>query len=185
MARRKPEDIIALVDAHHNQTEPMRQRMEDDYSIYRLAPYDAGEGYQSYTSNEPQTFADKVMGWIANAEMTVRIPHGGNDRKIREKNDLKERFLIGVLRAADERLCNMMLPPLKDQLAWYATLRGWYAGRVLHAKREAGTTYVASVEHVLGDRGRWPGVGLLQGREDQGSDPDTVPHQARRHERAR
>ena len=74
--------------------------------------------------------------------MTVRIPHGGSDRKLREKNDLKERFLIGVLRSADERLCNMMLPPLRDQLAWYSTLRGWYAGRALLAKRDDGSTYV-------------------------------------------
>ena len=142
MAKRKPEDIIALVDGHHDLTEPLRQRMEDDHAIYRLSAYDAGEGYQSYTSNEPQTFADKVMGWISNADMTVRIPHNGSDKKIREKNDLKERFLIGMLKAADERLCNMMLPPLKDQLAWYSTLRGWYAGRALLAKRDDGTTYV-------------------------------------------
>ena len=46
MARRKPEDIIALVDSHYDQTEPLRQRMEDAHAIYRLAPYDAGEGYQ-------------------------------------------------------------------------------------------------------------------------------------------
>ena len=142
MAKRKPEDIIALVEGHYNATEPLRQRMEDDHAIYRLAPYDAGEGYQSFTSNEPQTYADKVMGWIAGAEMTVRIPHNGNDRDTREKNDLKERFLVGVLRAADERLCTMMLPPLKDQLAWYMTIRGWYAGRALLAKRKDGTTYV-------------------------------------------
>ena len=142
MAKRKPEDIIALVEGHYNATEPLRQRMEDDHAIYRLAPYDAGEGYQSYTSNEPQTYADKVMGWLAGAEMTVRIPHTGNDRKTRQKNDLKERFLIGILHAADERLCNMMLPPIKDQLSWYMTMRGWYAGRALLAKRKDGTTYV-------------------------------------------
>ena len=142
MAKRKPEDIIALVEGHYNATEPLRQRMEDDHAIYRLAPYDAGEGYQSYTSNEPQTYADKVMGWIAGSEMTVRIPHNGNDKKTREKNDLKERFLVGIMRSADERLCNMMLPPLKDQLAWYMTIRGWYAGRALLAKRKDGSTYV-------------------------------------------
>ena len=142
MAKRKPEDIVALVEGHYNATEPLRQRMEDDHAIYRLAPYDSGEGYQSFTSNEPQTYADKVMGWIAGAEMTVRIPHNGNDRDTREKNDLKERFLVGILRAADERLCTMMLPPLKDQLAWYMTIRGWYAGRALLAKRKDGSTYV-------------------------------------------
>ena len=142
MPRRKPEDIIALVDGHYDATEPLRDRMEEDHALYRLAPYDAGEGYQSYTSNEPQTFADKVMGWISGAEMTVRIPHDGADEELRDKNDQKERVLIGILRAADERLCSMMQPSLRDQLAWYAVIRGWYSGRALLAKREDGSTYV-------------------------------------------
>ena len=142
MARRKPEDIISLVDSHYNSTEPLRQRMEDDHSLYRLEEYDAGEGYQSYTSNEPQTYADKVMGWITGAEMTVRIPHDGADADTRSKNDDKERFLIGVLKAADDRLGSMMVPPLRDQLAWYTVIRGWYAGRALLAKKEDGSTYV-------------------------------------------
>ena len=140
--RRKPEDIVALVEGHKDATNALRQRMEDDHELYRLKPYDAGEGYQSYTSNEPQTFADKVMGWISNSEMTVRIPHAAADADRREKNDLKEKFLIGILAAADERLSTMMQPGLRDQLGWYAVLRGWYAGRSLLAKREDGSTYV-------------------------------------------
>ena len=131
MARRKPEDIVALVEGHYDATEPLRQRMQDDHSLFRLEPYDAGEGYQSYTSNDPQTYAEKVIGWVSGAEMTVRIPHDGADADLREKNDLKERFLIGILAAADERLCRLMLPTLRDQIGWYATIRGWYAGRAL------------------------------------------------------
>ena len=142
MARRKPEDIIALVEGHYDATEPLRQRMQDDHALYRLEPYDAGEGYQSYTSNEPQTFAEKIIGWISGADMTVRIPHDGADPDLRERNDLKERFLIGIERAANERLCHMMLPELRDQLAWYSAIRGWYAGRALLAKRPDGSTYV-------------------------------------------
>ncbi len=142
MARRRPEDIVSLVDAHYDATEPLRQRMQDDHELYRLEPYDAGEGYQSYTSNEPQTYAEKVIGWISGADMTVRIPHDGADADLREKNDLKERFLIGIEKSANERLSKMMLPELRDQLAWYAAVRGWYAGRALLAKRQDGTTYV-------------------------------------------
>ena len=142
MARRKPEDIVALVEAHYDATEPLRQRMQDDHALYRLDPFDAGEGYQSYTSNDPQTYAEKVIGWVSSAEMTVRIPHDGAEPKIRERNDMKERFLIGLLKAADERLCRLMLPTLRDQIGWYAVLRGWYAGRALLAKREDGSTYV-------------------------------------------
>ena len=142
MARRKPEDIIELVESHYDSTEPMRQRMQDDHALYRLEPYDAGEGYQAYTSNDPQTYAEKVIGWITGADMTVRIPYDGGDDEDRERNDMKERFLIGMLKAADERLCRMMLPTLRDQIAWYVAIRGWYAGRALLAKREDGSTYV-------------------------------------------
>ena len=74
--------------------------------------------------------------------MTVRIPHDGADADLRERNDLKERFLIGIERAANERLCRMMLPELRDQLSWYSAIRGWYAGRALLAKRPDGSTYV-------------------------------------------
>ena len=101
MARRRPEDIVALVDGHYDATEPLRQRMQDDHALYRLEPYDAGEGYQSYTSNEPQTYAEKVIGWIAGADMTVRIPHDGADPELRERNDMKERFLIGIEKAGN------------------------------------------------------------------------------------
>ena len=142
MAKRKPEDIVSLVESHYDATEPLRQRMQDDHALYRLEPYDAGEGYQSYTSNEPQTYAEKIINWISGADMTVRIPHDGADADLREKNDLKEKFLIGIERSANERLSRMMLPDLRDQLSWYSAIRGWYAGRALLAKRPDGSTYV-------------------------------------------
>ena len=142
MAKRKPEDIIELVDAHYDATEPLRTRMQEDHDLYRLEPFDAGEGYQSYTSNSPQTYAEKVIGWVSGAEMTVRIPHDTADPDLRQRNEMKERFLIGISRAADERLMRMMVPTLRDQLGWYAAVRGWVAGRALLAKRTNGTTYV-------------------------------------------
>ena len=54
MANYTPEEITSLVDTHYDLTEPMRTRMDNDHKIYRLDEFDAGEGYQSYTSNEPQ-----------------------------------------------------------------------------------------------------------------------------------
>ena len=131
-----------LVDSHYDITEPLRSRMDTDHQLYRLEPYDAGDGYQSYTSNEPQTYADKVISWMASADRVVRIPPSGNPRNTREINNDKERFIIGALRAADERLTRKMQPGLKDQLAWYVTLRGWYAGRTLLVKDKDGKTHV-------------------------------------------
>jgi len=142
MARRTVESILDLVEGHHEATQSLRNRMDLDHQLYRLEPYDAGDGYQSYTSNEPQTYADKIISWLAGAEKIVRIPPAGNPRNNRETNNDKERFLIGALRAADDRLCMNLSPPLQSQLAWYITLRGWYAGRALLVKKSDEDTYV-------------------------------------------
>ena len=87
MANYKPEEIIALVDNHYDLTEPLRTRMDDDHKIYRLEEFDAGEGFQSYTSNEPQVYADKLISWMSSAEMIVRIPYANSQRESRENND--------------------------------------------------------------------------------------------------
>ncbi len=142
MARRKVEDIINLVDSHYDSTEPLRSRMDADHNLYRLSPFDAGDGYQSYTSNEPQTYADKIISWLAGSDMIVRIPPAGNPRNSREVNNDKERFIIGALKSANERLMKRLQPCLQDQLSWYTTLRGWYAGRALLVKRDDNDTFI-------------------------------------------
>ena len=142
MANYTPEEITALVDNHYDLTEPMRSRMDDDHKLYRLDEFDAGDGYQSYTSNEPQVYADKLISWMTSADMVIRIPYGNSEREQRENNDSKEKFLIGILKSADERLMNRLQPTVRQQLSWYITLRGWYAGRALLVKDDDGETYV-------------------------------------------
>ena len=138
----KASDIIDKVDVHYDNTEKLRQRMEDDYSLYRLDPYDAGDGYQSYTSNAPQTYADKVISWIVSSEMVARIPNIHENEEIRFANNNKEKVFLGMLRSADERLKNSLSPSIKNQLAFYIAIRGWYAGRALLTKKNDGATYV-------------------------------------------
>ena len=138
----KANDIIDKVDIHYDNTEKLRQRMEDDYSLYRLDPYEAGDGYQSYTSTAPQTYADKVISWIVSSEMVVRIPNVTENREMRDANNKKEKVFLGMLRSADERLKNTLKPSIKNQLAFYVAIRGWYAGRALLTKRDDGTTYI-------------------------------------------
>lgn len=136
MARRKASEIIDMVESHYNATYPLRDRMEQDHRLYRLEPYDAGDGYRSYTSNEPQVMADKIVGWLTSAEMVVRIPFNGNQREQRDTNNQKERFLTGIMRAADDNLSARLLPSVRNQLSWFLTVRGWYAGRAILIKNE-------------------------------------------------
>ena len=138
----KPERIIDKVESHYDATEPLRNRMDRDYSLYRLDPYDAGDGYQSYTSNEPSTFADKVISFVTGSEMVARIPNVAEKEKTRKANNMKEKFFLGILKSADERIKRHSMPSIKNQLAWYITLRGWYAGRALLIKDKDEDTYV-------------------------------------------
>ena len=142
MARRKPEEIIALVEQHDYDTDALRQRFTDDYRLYRLEEFDAGEGYESYTSNEPQTYADKVISFLTDSELVIRIPYNNADEEQREINDTKERFLIGALRSADERLQRRLQPTIRQQFSWYSVIRGWYAGRVLLIKDKEENTHI-------------------------------------------
>ena len=138
----KPERIIDKVESHYDATEPLRNRMDRDFSLYRLDPYDAGDGYQSYTSNEPSTYADKIISFVTGSEMVARIPNVSEKEKDREKNNKKEKFFLGILKSADERIKRHSMPSIKNQLAWYITLRGWYAGRALLVKDKDEDTYV-------------------------------------------
>ncbi len=142
MARLTPEEIIDLVEQHDYDTDALRDRFTDDYRLYRLEEYDAGEGYESYTSNEPQTYADKVVSFLTDAELVIRIPYNMANEEQRKANDAKERFLLGSMRAADERLQKRLQPTVRQQFSWFVTLRGWYAGRVLLVKDAEENTHV-------------------------------------------
>ena len=118
-----------------------RSRMEEDYSLYRMNDFDAGEGYQSYTSNAPRILADKIVSYLSQASMSVKV-HLAPSHDARESGALKEKFIIGSMNLADERMLRLGQPALREQLAFYITLRGWYAGRAVLNKRPDGTTYI-------------------------------------------
>ena len=118
-----------------------RARMENDYGLYRMNPYDAGTGYQSYTSNAPKILADKIISYLSNAQMSVRVPISAEVAD-RTPGTLKEKFVIGVLNLADERMQRYGQPSLREQLSFYVVLRGWYAGRAMLNKHKDGSTYV-------------------------------------------
>ena len=106
----------------------LRDRWELDYSYYSLEEYDAGEGYQAYTSNKPRTTADKIISYLTEAAMTIRTRYDKNNPESAESGTTLEKFIRGCIRMGDDRLTSMLSPMLQDQLAWYIAVRGWYCG---------------------------------------------------------
>ena len=112
-----PDEIIRAVGRQEEQTLSLRDRMEGDYRLYRLEPYQEVDGYgqpvegfRSYTSNAPQVYADKVIQWIARAEFGIRIPQGGRTRAQRAVDGLKEKWTWGLMRSVDRRIQQRMEP---------------------------------------------------------------------------
>ncbi len=137
-----PSEIVKWFDEKQAAMQTLLTRMDEDLSRYRLEPFDAGADYASYTSNDPATFADKIMAWIVQGTLTVSIPPSEEPRGNRDIDAKKERFLLGCLNAADEQLLLHLQPPLRNQLAFYTCLRGGVFGVSMLAKRPDGKTYV-------------------------------------------
>lgn len=135
-------EIIALVQKQEDNTSTLRDRMERDYDIATLAPFDAGEGYASYTSNNPASLLDKLISWMTSAVMIPQFTYGAAQKPERKVMDAAERFLVGCLRSNDERLALMLESPLREQLASFICMRGWGACRALLVKDKYGQTYV-------------------------------------------
>lgn len=137
-----PSEIVKKVSSHDDDTTELRTRMEGDYDRWKLTAYDAGADYASYTSNQPRVFAERVISWLVAAQLIIRMRLESQGRFEREQLDKKERLLIGVLDLADVRLGQMLMPSLREMLAWYVAIRGWWAVRALLVKEPDMSTRV-------------------------------------------
>ena len=143
-------DVIELTNTHERDVQTLRDRMTRDYRLYRLTEHvnrdpvtnEPLQNYATYTSNMPKVFADKIISWLSNAELLIRVPHIEAGSHAPEIDDHKERFAIGLLRQADERLKSLMQPTIQDAQAHHITIRGGYVGgRCLLVRRPDGSTY--------------------------------------------
>ena len=144
-----PDEIIRAVGRQEEQTRPLRDRMEGDFRLYRLEPFQEVDGYghpvegfRSYTSNAPQVYADKVIQWIARAEFGIRIPQAGRSGAQRAVDALKEKWTWGLKRSVDRRIQQRMEPPMRDLTAFHNVVRGMVAGRWLMMNTASGETVV-------------------------------------------
>ena len=62
--------------------------------------------------------------------MSVRVPM---TTKVddRSSGNKKEKCILGAWNLADERMQRFGQPSVREQLAFYIVLRGWYAGRAM------------------------------------------------------
>jgi len=87
-------------------------------------------------SNSLRLFSDDEQSILSSSERQIRVrmaEETGEDK--REEEGKLERLLIFGFEKADERLVNLVLPPLKEFTIWNAGMRGGAAGRFLVLKK--------------------------------------------------
>lgn len=151
VSRYTPDQIIKMVDQHETDMRPLRDRMEADYGRYRIERHQLRDvvtgnplkNYAVYTSSAPRAFANKIISWLTQADVLLRVKHTNDKEHDKTVDNLKENLAVGLLNAADERLIRTLSPKLQAALAFQLTvLGGIIGGRCLLAKRPDGSTYV-------------------------------------------
>ncbi|MDP2662637.1 MAG: hypothetical protein Q8R28_18115 [Dehalococcoidia bacterium] len=143
-----PAVLQEMVKQASNAMEDLRIRMEADYRWWRLEwnddRWDGGppDDYSTYVSNDPWTFANRIIAILSSARVLARVPYGSQDEAQRDNGRAKEKFFTGAVNMANDLLRRRLQPLLQPTLAWQAAIRGWVAGRALLLKREDDSTYV-------------------------------------------
>ena len=151
MARKTQDEIVAdvlnKIETLFDQDQPLHDRMDMDYSSWRLTHFvpDEEEGVDpedAYTTNSMRTLADKIESFISGSEQVVRVHNDAADEQKRAANDNLERLVIGMHRQINKRMQRKGEPLLIPQLAWYSTVRGGrIATRSLLRKKPNGETF--------------------------------------------
>ena len=127
-----PFEIMKAVDERELKLTALRERMRDDYRLYRLDPGKQNPDLKRHiTSNKPRTFAKKMMGFMTAAELLISTPNHTDPIHTQMADEHFENFVRGAINAADERLKGMLQNTIREALAYYTVLRGHYSGRCL------------------------------------------------------
>ena len=100
-------EIMLAVDECARRTQDLRERMESDFSLWRLDPFQLGKvqgDYSDVTSNAPAVLANRVVEILSDARLRFLIPLADEDEAARAQMALTERFVQGALNLADQRL---------------------------------------------------------------------------------
>ena len=138
-----PPNIVRMIDQMETRRKALQDRMDADMDRWALTKY-TGEGhdgeasplagFQTFTSNNPRTYANKAMSILSGSKTIIRVHQPGAPKQQRTLDNAKEMFALGVLRWVDERRGNLLMPQLKGSLSFQGTLRGSWAQQVLWVK---------------------------------------------------
>ena len=142
------ERILNKVDRKEQVFEKRTAFMDSDYEWgWKNTPFVPmpTEGItikDAVTTNFAKVLARKVSNGVGYAERIIRVLDDADNEEFRDKNNAYERWCVGVLEMADERLqSGGMNSTVQGESAWNAVVRGgWIGTRAVLIKDALGET---------------------------------------------
>ena len=128
-------DISTKIDQAEKRLASYYKKLDGDFQLWDLkeVKYERYETAINVTTNEPRLFADDVQTNLASAEMQIivrALEEEGTDE--RTQSGKLERLFEFLFSMADERLVDLILPVLKENLIWLFSVRGAAGARILN-----------------------------------------------------
>ena len=143
------QQILDAITAHEEDVAEGVALMDEDDLILSGAEYftpdqsERLEDHVRYTSNNPATFYDLMLSMLGGASVRYIVPTASDEPDDQEvANQAKERFVYGLMAAAEERLSNITESPLQMILADQILRRSVTLCRFTLVKDEEGRTSV-------------------------------------------
>ncbi len=143
-------EIIEAIKDKESSLSELTTRMESDFDLFTLAEYEPAEGYESYTSSAPRNFFDKVQDGLNSAEISlqIKLPEDATEEERRQAST-GELYLFGGLNEIDRRFRARGEPSFREQVAFFANLRGWVPVRALVYPQKDTTVFDVLVWDIL------------------------------------
>ena len=145
------EEVRRKVDSRRIVFAGLNQRQAYDQDLYDLIPFNGevaldedltSNKYRTYTSNEPQVVANKLIKLALSSKLTFKITTGRETEEKRTLNQGKKDFLYAALKMGEKTQMKYQRGGIKEQLTYYIAMRGWFAGRSLLRPGADGNTMV-------------------------------------------
>lgn len=128
MLNKSTAEQLEIMTQIKSNTQDLRDRFEDDYSLFRLDKFQipSVEGvWESFTTNGPAVLGDSVVNALSEARLKLWIPIGADDKAQRSTLSLTEQLANGAIWMANRDIT--AIPEgidIQSELSFHASKRG-------------------------------------------------------------
>ncbi len=130
-------DIKAVILQSETDQGELRARFEEHEAYAVGEDYVTSPGYEAYTSPAPQNHMDKVMDGINRSQLALQIKLDDDATEVEQRQASQaELYLFGALQDIDRNLARRGESPLRANLGYLMSVRGYYCLKAVVYERK-------------------------------------------------